>query len=44
MDNCFLIANCQYNVPNMNQWMIASQLPDVHKVFKAQLNIGCNNS
>ena len=43
MDNYFSIANHQYSVPNMNQWLIASQLPNVHKVFKERLNKGCND-
>lgn len=34
MANCYPINNYQYNAPNMNEFLIASQLPNVNNVFK----------
>ena len=43
MANCFSKTKYQNNVPNMNQWLIASQLPNVNKVLKPLVNNVCSN-
>lgn len=43
MANSFLKTNNQYNAPNVKRWVISSQLPNLHKIFKTRINNGCNN-
>ena len=43
MANCYSVTNNQYDVSNINQCLIASQLPIVHKLSKKRFTNECNN-
>ena len=42
-DNGPSIPQSQYNIPNMNQWLNISQLPNTNEIYKARHNKRCNN-
>ena len=43
MAKCFSITNYQYDIPNLNQKLIAYQQPNIHKSINAQFKILTNS-